>query len=684
MANLNIDYLVVGAGGGGGSANGASGSGGGAGEYLYQTGQTILTGIAYTVDVGINGVGGATAGNGQNGTSGVDSSFNNYIARGGGFGVVPNLPGNGGDGGSGGGANYPTNSPGSSTAVSPGLGNSGGAGSTVGGGAGAYGSGGGGGAAQAGFPGTTSVAGNGGDGIYNSITGTSTAYAAGGGGGIFAPSGQYTFGIGGSGGTGGSSSITNNASDGAPSTGSGGGGGSYSTSTVPYNGGNGSQGIVILRWLTTDAGYTVSGANPTETIDGAYTVLSFTAVVTSTITFNSTPKTKISSALVDFNSGTEDGLKLPSGDDANQPTGVQGMIRNNTNSGMSSYNGSEWISLKATESPVPPPSESPYNNVLYTGSGDTTNGQSITGIGFQPDLLWFKSTGTTYYNVLYDSIRGTNAAISSNLTNSTYSNYNRLQSFDNDGFTIKANNTADLWKIDRSGQPFVAWCFKAGGAAVANTDGNIASQVSANVAGGFSIVSYIGNSSFGQTVGHGLNAQPQMVIYKNLDNPRNWRTYVEPIGATKYLNLDENTGEGTYGSFDNTSPTSTVFSTTNSVADRATNYNGDDFIAYCFHSVTGFSKIGSYTGTGANMTVDVGFEPAFVMIKNTSSSASWHIFDNKRTTANPSTEALFPNESLAAADYNTVFVFTSTGFNNKVTSTSLNNNGSNYIYLAFA
>lgn len=414
MANLNIDYLVVGAGGGGGSANGASGSGGGAGEYLYQTGQTILTGIAYTVDVGINGVGGATAGNGQNGTSGVDSSFNNYIARGGGFGVVPNLPGNGGDGGSGGGANYPTNSPGSSTAVSPGLGNSGGAGSTVGGGAGAYGSGGGGGAAQAGFPGTTSVAGNGGDGIYNSITGTSTAYAAGGGGGIFAPSGQYTFGIGGSGGTGGSSSITNNASDGAPSTGSGGGGGSYSTSTVPYNGGNGAQGIVILRWLTTDAGYTVSGANPTETIDGAYTVLSFTAVVTSTITFNSTPKTKISSALVDFNSGTEDGLKLPSGDDANQPTGVQGMIRNNTNSGMSSYNGSDWTSLDATESPDPPPvpptppvlaTSTLYldasNTTSYPGTGSTwfdltANGNNGTIVGPQWNSSgWFDFDGTS-------------------------------------------------------------------------------------------------------------------------------------------------------------------------------------------------------------------------------------------------------------------------------------------------
>ena len=432
MANFNIDYLVVGAGGGGGSANGASGSGGGAGEYLYQTGQTISTGTAYTVDVGINGVGGATPGNGQNGTSGVDSSFNNYIARGGGFGRVPNLPGNGGDGGSGGGANYPTNSPGSSTAVSPGLGNSGGAGSTVGGGAGAYGSGGGGGAAQAGFPGTSSVAGNGGDGIYNSITGTSTAYAAGGGGGIFAPSGQYTFGIGGSGGTGGSSSITNNASDGAPSTGSGGGGGSYSTSTVPFNGGNGAQGIVILRWLTTEAGYTVSGANPTQTIDGAYTVLSFTAVVTSTITFNSTATTKISSALVDFNSGTEDGLKLPSGDDANQPTGVGGMIRNNTDSGMSFYNGTEWITFEAT-SPSIYSSFAAWdvgNTISYGGTGNT-----LYNIVNNPNGFNF----TKYGGVSYDS---TNKSFNFNGATGSNGAYMR---FSQNAMNIPNGYTVSMW-----------------------------------------------------------------------------------------------------------------------------------------------------------------------------------------------------------------------------------------------
>ena len=664
MANFNIDYLVVGAGGGGGSANGASGSGGGAGEYLYQTGQTISTGTAYTVDVGINGVGGATPGSGQNGTSGVDSSFNNYIARGGGFGVVPNLPGNGGDGGSGGGANYPYYSPGSSTAVSPGLGNNGGAGSTVSGGAGAYGSGGGGGAAQAGFPGTSSVAGNGGDGIYNSITGTSTAYAAGGGGGIFAPSGQYTFGIGGSGGTGGSSSITNNASDGAPSTGSGGGGGSYSASTVPYNGGNGAQGIVILRWLTTDASYTVSGANPTETIDGAYTVLSFTAVVTSTITFNSTATTKISSALVDFNSGTEDGLKLPSGDDANQPTGVGGMIRNNTDSGMSFYNGTEWITFETESVAVVL-----YNNVLYTGNGGVQNNIAV---GFEPDFVWFKARTLADNHALLNSVVGDDKVLYSNLTTSegNWGGANNTVDFTTNGFSLKRNKS----ETNLNGINYVAWCFKAGGAAVANTDGTVASQVSANVAGGFSIVKYTGSALIGNTVGHGLSSSPEMIIQKASSTTRNWNVFNYLITGNLHLNLADAA---------NTSEYWAVNGNTFAIQDQSAS---EDRIAYCFHSVAGVSKVGSYTGNGSSTgtIITLDFAPSFVMIKGTDQTSDWIIIDNKRDTTNPNSARLDANSASAEYNGENIMDLNSNGFQLKTASASKNGLNKVFIYMAFA
>jgi hypothetical protein len=115
-----------------------------------------------------------------------------------------------------------------------------------------------------------------------------------------------------------------------------------------------------------------------------------------------------------------------------------------------------------------------------------------------------------------------------------------------------------------------------------------------------------------------------------------------------------------------------------------TNGSGRQYISYCFTSKPGFSKVGNYTGNGGNNPVDIGFEPAFVMIKNTTSNASWAMFDNKRTTANPSTSALFANESVMEDDLQLYFEFTSTGFKNLQSSTTLNANGSKYIYLAFA
>ena len=174
--------------------------------------------------------------------------------------------------------------------------------------------------------------------------------------------------------------------------------------------------------------------------------------------------TKVTTPVTDFDKlNTEEGLKIPSGTSSNQPTGVEGMVRNDTtqsskgsSSAISFYNGTNW---KYFENEL----NTSFNTVTYTGSGDTTNGQSITGVGFQPDLVWIKSTGTTYNHVIYDSIRGVNSAISSNLTDVAWANRNRFESFDSDGFTIEADNNADLWKIDRASEPYVAWCFNAGG-----------------------------------------------------------------------------------------------------------------------------------------------------------------------------------------------------------------------------
>ena len=407
MANFNIDYLVV-AGGGGGARSafttgGASGGGGGAGEFLYKTSQTLTTeGSGYTVTVGDGGNAGVS---GVSATNGGNSVFID-TTLGGGYGGTGNSgtysPGASGGSGGGSGINGSTvYAGGSSTATSPGLGNAGGASTSA---SSAYGAGGGGGAGTAGSNGTSSTGGNGGTGVQNSITSTATFYAGGGGGGSF---NNNNVGSGGSG-VGGNANARAAGSPGASNTGSGGGGGSYSGS-AHTNGAPGGSGIVILRFPTADvASYTATGLTPTETTDGTDTILSFTTVGTGTITFTApavpTPTpfdgTRATTPVTGFNkTGTSEGLKLPSGDNSNQPTGAaaeQGMIRNDTQETVDSsasaivhYNGTNWQYFAATESPDPVPTNPLIlSSVMYYSASDTT---SYPGSGTD----WFDLSGNS-------------------------------------------------------------------------------------------------------------------------------------------------------------------------------------------------------------------------------------------------------------------------------------------------
>jgi hypothetical protein len=207
-----------------------------------------------------------------------------------------------------------------------------------------------------------------------------------------------------------------------------------------------------------------------------------------------------------------------------------------------------------------------------------------------------------------------------------------------------------------------------------NNDGTFESTVSVNDTLGFSIVT--GGApinGYPNTFGHGLGQKPDMIITKLTNTNSDWFV-IFPKLSNALLKLNT-IGTFTYDSF--FAGTSTTLKT---------GYTGAafDFVAYCFVSKPGFSKVGTYTGNGGNNPVDVGFEPAFVMIKNTTSNASWAMFDNKRTTANPSTSALYANESINEEDLRLYFQFTSTGFKNLQSSNTLNTSGWIYTYLAFA
>ena len=318
-----------------------------------------------------------------------------------------------------------------------------------------------------------------------------------------------------------------------------------------------------------------------------------------------------------------------------------------------------------------------FNTVLYTGIGTS---KSVTGVGFQPDLVWGKARDSgALSHILFDVVRGENKQISADLQDAQVVRGSAAYEFDDDGFTVTTagnlNNPND----------FVAWCWKAGGAAVSNTDGTITSQVSANVDAGFSIVKYTGNGN-NSTIGHGLSVAPDLIITKGIDSVvgnTNWLVYNSISGATGRMFLNLSLGF-TIGStaYNDTEPTSSVFTigTTGDI-----NGNGAAYIAYCFHSVAGYSKIGSYTGTGVsnNNTIITGFRPAFVMIKRTDVAANWRILDNKRSTTNPINKELYPPLSNAEGTFSALD-FLSNGFQIINTDGSYNSSIGTYIFMAFA
>ena len=320
-----------------------------------------------------------------------------------------------------------------------------------------------------------------------------------------------------------------------------------------------------------------------------------------------------------------------------------------------------------------------FDTVLYTGTGSA---RSVSGFNFEPDLLWVKDRSTSAYHRLFDRVRG--------VTNSPglYSNDTSSEGADNLTFTSTGfSYTTDPYStgMNVNGNLHVVWGWKAGGTAVSNTSGTITSQVSANTTSGFSIVSYTG-TGVQATVGHGLPTAPSFIILKSRTNAtRNWATYHSSFvpGEFIYLNSD-----GAKAS-DNSSwgpVTSTTFQLGNGVTPNSSwNQSGNTFIAYCWAEVAGFSKFGTYTGNGSadGPFIYTGFKPRFVMVKSSTNTFRWIIWDTARDPINFATRGLAPN--LAAAEVTAFDAdILSNGFKLRDLEGTLNESSGTYIYMAFA
>ena len=310
-----------------------------------------------------------------------------------------------------------------------------------------------------------------------------------------------------------------------------------------------------------------------------------------------------------------------------------------------------------------------FGVVTYTGNGTA---RSFTGLGFQPDMLWIKMRNSGDHGKITDSVRGVQKALISNTTGAETTDTNGVTAFGTDGFSIGSGNQYNLNEYN-----FVAWCWRGnGGTTASNSNGSITSTVQANTAAGFSIATYTSpGSGTNHTVGHGLS-DVDFIITKDRDSTFNWYCFHKSVPDKTYrLN------SGSEHSYSNWSMGSTTWGS----EDGYTHNSTDKFVAYCWQNVEGMQKFGSYTGNGNSdgPFVYLGFRPRLLVLKRTTSSGYWNVFDSARSTSNPVNKYLSWNSTDAEADGADVD-FLSNGFKVRSTASGVNTNGTTYLYMAWA
>ena len=317
-----------------------------------------------------------------------------------------------------------------------------------------------------------------------------------------------------------------------------------------------------------------------------------------------------------------------------------------------------------------------FNVIAYTGNGST---QSITGVGFEPDLVWIKNISSSHPNVLTDSVRGVTKEIQSESSTATEStNADGLTAFGADGFSL-----GDDDYYNYNSNSFISFSWKAATTASGTESGsNPAYSSSSNSTAGVSIVAYTGTGSTG-TVSHGAGVVPKMILIKNRDVGDNWAVYHAGTASdpeTDYLILNTNAAVADSANWWNdTAPTSSVFTVS---TDHSVNADGEKYIAYVFAEVSGFSKFGTYEGNGnaAGSYIYTGFSPKWVLTKSVDSTSNWHIHDVVRHSENPNDAFSYADTVNIGAGAGTDFL--SNGFKHRQSSDS--NVSETYVYAAFA
>jgi len=324
-------------------------------------------------------------------------------------------------------------------------------------------------------------------------------------------------------------------------------------------------------------------------------------------------------------------------------------------------------------------------STLDSGTGITWTQENIewsSRMDFQPDLVWIKCRNQAGWHRIADAVRGANKQLASNSANNETSVTNELTSFNSNGFTL--SNSSDV----NGAENYVAWAWKAGNGTSTNTNGTVTSTVSANQAAGFSISTFTApaTNNIGFTIGHGLSQAPEMFIIKDRDlTGVGWHVYSSylPSSASAYLQLNSTNAYTTALLWNSANPSSSIINLRSGWSMGA----GNKCVLYSFHSVTGYQKVGSYTGNAGTNAITTGFAPRFVMIKAVTTTGAWFLHDMSRLgTHGYSDKYIQANSNTTEIDSsdNDLLEFTSTGFTLRTNFGDYNGSGQTYIYLAIA
>ena len=322
----------------------------------------------------------------------------------------------------------------------------------------------------------------------------------------------------------------------------------------------------------------------------------------------------------------------------------------------------------------------------YTGTGASQSVTNTVGsTSFKPDLVWIKSRSAATNHDLFDSVRGTTKYINSNTQTAQTTDANTLTAFASNGFTLGSD--ASSAGVNVNAATYVGWQWLGSNTTVSNTSGTITSTVCVNTTSGISIITYTGNGTLGATIGHGLGVAPDMVINKQIASIAGstvYHKYANASPATGGLFLESTSAFTTNsGYWNNTAPTSTLITLGQA---GVMNNSGVAAVVYAFATIAGFSAFGSYTGNGSTdgPFVYCGFRPKFVLLKISSTTGDWVIYDTTRDSYNPSGLYLYPDTSAAEGGSGTPRLdFVSNGFKLRQSGQD-NTSSATYIYAAFA